>query len=124
MATGTSSFDIRSKEWTPEQQQQEFIRRMDILGFAKEAKPPFTPLPNDVICVIPYKSGTTWITHICHQLRMHGAEPDFEDQTKIVCWIETNVMLHGVPPDEVKQPGDIRIFVTHYTEYDIVPKAE
>ena len=28
----------------------------------------------------PSKCGTTWLLHIAQQLRMNGAEPDFEDQ--------------------------------------------
>ena len=54
--------------------------------------PPFTPRPTDVLCVFPLKSGATWLTHICHQIRMQGSDPDFDDQTKVVSWIE---IQHG-----------------------------
>ena len=120
----TTPLDIRSKEWTPEQQLQELTRRMDILGLGKEVMPPFTPCPNDVVCVVPYKSGTTWLMHICHQIRMQGAEPTFQDQTNVVCWLEWNKVINGVEPDAVVQPAEPRLFVTHLTDYDVVPKAK
>jgi hypothetical protein len=34
----------------------------------------------DVIVAVPGKSGTTWLQHMCHQLRMRGAPPTFESQ--------------------------------------------
>ena len=83
---------------------------MGFLGLGKEVMPPFTPRPNDVV---PYKSGTTWLMHICHQIRMQGAEPDFEDQTEVVCWIEWNKTVHGVDPDNVTQPAEPCLLATH-----------
>ena len=114
-----------SKEWTHEQQQQELSRRLNMPGLGKhvEVMPPFTPRADDVVCAVPYKSGTTWLTYICHQIRMQGAEPTFEDQTTVVCWIEVNKLLHGVEPDDVTQPAEPRIFATHLSDYSIIPKA-
>ena len=60
---------------------------MNLLGLGKEVMPPVTPCPGDVVCAVPYKSGTTWLMHICHQICMQGVEPTFQDQTDIVCWI-------------------------------------
>lgn len=42
----------------------------------------------DVWVVTPPKSGTTWVTHMAHQLRVRGALVDFEDQDDVVPWIE------------------------------------
>ena len=61
--------------------------------------------------------------HICHQIRMQGAESTFQDQTDVVCWIECNKMLKGVEPDAVIQPTEPRLFATHLSDYDIIPKA-
>ena len=119
----TTALVTNSKDWTPEQQQQELTRRMNLLGLGKEIMPPFTPRPDDVVCAVPYKSGTTWLTHICHQIRMQGAEPTFQDQSTIVCWIEWNKMVHGVEPNDVTQPELPRLFATHLSDYDIIPKA-
>ena len=119
----TTALVIHSKEWTSEQQQKELNRRMNLLGLGKEVMPPFTPRPGDVVCAVPYKSGTTWLMHICHQIRMQGAEPTFQDQTDVVCWIECNKMLKGVEPDAVIQPTEPRLFATHLSDYDIIPKA-
>ena len=40
----------------------------------------FVPCPSDVVMATVAKNGTTWVLHICHQLRMRGVEPDFEAQ--------------------------------------------
>ena len=120
----TTTVDIHSKEWTPEEQRIELARRFKLSGIGTVVLPPFTPRPTDVLCVVPYKSGTTWLTHICHQIRMQGSDPDFDDQTKVVCWIEWNKIAHDIEPDAVKQPAEPYVYVTHFTDYDIVPKAE
>ena len=44
----------------------------------------FKPNPDDVIVAVPPKSGTTWLLHICHQLRMSGAVPDFDDELTVI----------------------------------------
>ena len=55
----------------------------------------FTPRPSDVIIAVLGKSETTCVSHICHQLRMRGAEPDFDDQDKVVVWMEKAVDWYG-----------------------------
>eukprot|EP00286_Rhodomonas_abbreviata_P026143 CAMPEP_0181297268 /NCGR_PEP_ID=MMETSP1101-20121128/5148_1 /TAXON_ID=46948 /ORGANISM="Rhodomonas abbreviata, Strain Caron Lab Isolate" /LENGTH=326 /DNA_ID=CAMNT_0023402191 /DNA_START=63 /DNA_END=1042 /DNA_ORIENTATION=- len=42
---------------------------------------------SDVVVFTPPKSGTTWVTHMCHQIRMHGREISFEDQDDVVPWM-------------------------------------
>lgn len=118
-----SASAVQSKEWTPEQQQQELTRRLNLLNLGKEVMPPFTPGRTDVVCAVPYKSGTTWLMHICHQIRMQGAEPTFQDQTDVVCWIEWNKTLKNVEPDDVVQPAEPRLFATHLSDYDLIPEA-
>lgn len=44
--------------------------------------------PSDVIVFAPSKCGTTWVTHICHQIRTRGAEVDFDDHDDVVPWLE------------------------------------
>ena len=74
--------------WTPEQQVQELKRRADAIASTLTEKPSFKPDPDDVIVATPPKNGTTWTLHICHQIRMQGQEPDFEDQNDIIGLIE------------------------------------
>ena len=116
-----------SKVWTTEQQFEELKRRIDIfnsiLKSSVSSTAKFTPSSGDVICVVPPKCGTTWLTHICHQIRMQGAEPTFGKQTDVVCWIELNKLIKGVDPGDVSQPGGLRLFVTHSTDYKTVPKS-
>ena len=54
---------------------------------------------------------------------MQGAEPTFQDQSTVVCWIEWNKMVHGVEPNDVTQPELSRLFATHLSDYGIIPKA-
>jgi len=42
----------------------------------------YTPRPTDVIVSPPAKSGTTWLLHMAHQLRVGGAEPEYDDQVR------------------------------------------
>ena len=57
---------------------------------------------------------------------MQGADPDFDDQTKVVCWLEWCKIQYGIEPDAVKQPAEPYVYVsdTHFTDYDIVPQVE
>ena len=115
---------IQSKEWTPEQQVQELKRRMSLI-FSLMAPPedlPFTPRPSDVICAVPHKNGTTWLSHICHQIRMQGAEPDFKEQTDVVCFLEASKKMFGVEPENFVQPAEPRLFLSHLP-YFRVPKG-
>ena len=94
---------VRATVWTPEQQVRELKRRS--LPPIAEGSIFFTPRPTDVIVAPPPKCGTTWLLHIAHQLRMNGAEPDFEDQL-----------------DTMTQPAEPRIFFSHLPN-DRVPKG-
>ena len=42
----------------------------------------YTPRDTDVIVSPPAKSGTTWLLHMAHQLRMNGADPTYDDQVR------------------------------------------
>ena len=93
----------RAESWTPEQQKQELQRRMGIVMTFMSLDLKFSPRPSDVIVATPAKCGTTWVSHICHQLRMGGSDPDFDDQGKVVS-------LFG---RKIEHPADPRIFITH-----------
>ena len=110
---------VRATVWTPEQQIRELKRRS--LPPIPEGSISFTPRPTDVIVAPPSKCGTTWLLHIVHQLRMKGAEPDFEDQLEVMTWVERSQMF-GVDLDTMKQPTEPRIFFSHLP-YDHVPKG-
>ena len=106
------------EEWTPEQQVLALKYR---LKFPLEQQPfSFSPLPSDVLIAVPAKSGTTWISHICHQLRKNGAEPDFDDQDKVVIWMEKAVQWFSLDPNTTEQPAEPRLFKTHLP-YSAIP---
>ena len=113
---------INSDEWTPEEQEQELTRRFSLGGAPHEFS--FKPRADDIIVAVPGKSGTTWLLHICHQLRMQGTEPDFDEQNDVITWIEQSKHLFDQDPDEhaKKQPTGIRIFKSHLP-YPAVPKG-
>ena len=85
-------------------------------------KPSFKPRPDDVIVVVPPKHGTTWLLHVCHQIRMKGQEPDFEDQLDVVGWIEASDKLLGKDTLSQKQPADPRVFFSHLS-YALIPEG-
>ena len=45
------------------------------------------PTATDVLIAPQSKSGTTWLLHIAHQLRMRASEPTFSDQLDVAPWI-------------------------------------
>ena len=111
-----TKLDTISKEeqWPPEQQLKELKRRMDASNSdMTRTKPSFQPNPDDIIVATPQKNGITWLMHICHQIRMQGREPDFEDQLQVVTWIEASERVHGINPASKPQPASPHIFVTH-----------
>ena len=79
-----------------------------------------------MIVAVPPKSGNTWLSHICHQIRTKGADLDFEDQIpNVVTFLELNDIVlpqFKVDPDNVIQPAEPRVFLTHFT-YERVPKG-
>ena len=105
---------VSSERWTPEQQVYGLTRRFEIVdSLMKIDKSNFRPNPDDIIVAIPPKNGTTWMIHICHQIRMHGAEPDFDEQSEVFSWIEVTEKVLGVDPAVRPQPAKPRIFNTH-----------
>ena len=109
---------VNLDEWTPEQQVLALKYRSSIL--LKQQPFSFSPLPGDIFIAVPPKSGTTWVSHICHQLRTNGAEPDFEDQEMVVIWMEKAVQWYGLDPNTTKQPAEPRLFKTHLP-YPAIP---
>lgn len=75
------------------------------LGFAQsiidsQEKPALKLNPDDVLVTVPPKNGMTWLLHVCHQIRMKGQEPNFEDQWEVVCLIEGHEKLYGQRPND------------------------
>ena len=103
---------VREKEWTPEQQIQELQRRMMVVLEIFFSDVEFTPRPSDVIVATPVKSGTTWLMHICHQLRMGGSEPNFEVQEDVITALDFCKALE-IDPNTKPQPAEPRLFMTH-----------
>ena len=112
------------ESWTPEQQMQELKRRMGIAmaELVNLEKPSFKPKPDDVIVVLPPKNGITWMTHICHQIRMKGQEPDFEDQLDVISMLEMSEQILGGAADAKPQPATPRIFCSHLP-YPLIPEG-
>ena len=97
------------ESWTPEQQLQALKERAPL----STAQFSFTPLPSDVIVAPTYKSGTSWLLYICHQLRMQGAEPDFNRLEDVIANIEHEESWLGENPNSKPQPALPRIFESH-----------
>ena len=112
---------VNSDVWTPNEQVKELKRRF-VVGGPHEFS--FQPRADDIIVAVPPKCGTTWLLHICHQIRMQGAEPDFDDQNDVITWIENSKHFFNLDPDEhsMKQPPGIRILKSHLP-YPAVPKG-
>mmetsp|Transcript_22274 Transcript_22274/g.31036 ORF Transcript_22274/g.31036 Transcript_22274/m.31036 type:complete len:313 (-) Transcript_22274:227-1165(-) len=54
----------------------------------QDPSPPIQFKESDVIVFAPPKCGTTWVTHMCHQIRTRGSQVTFQDQDNVVPWIE------------------------------------
>ena len=112
----------RSEPWTVEEQAKQLKTRMGIMfsQMMDIKKQTFQPEPDDVIVAMPPKNGTTWLTHICHQIRMKGQEPDFEDRMEVIYVLEVSEKVTGVKPEDCKQPAKPRIYATHIP-YSLLP---
>lgn len=73
----------------------------------------YKPQPSDVVVAVPAKSGTTWIMHIAHQLRMKGEEIEFEDQLDIMAWLEGGAARVLKQDINMPQPAEPRVFKSH-----------
>ena len=80
---------------------------------ARQAGLSFQPGPRDVFITTTPKSGTTWMTQICHQLRT-GGDMDFREITEVVPFLECAADL-GQNCDD-KQRAEPRLYKTHFTE--------
>ena len=118
--TATAEKSTFSESWTPEEQVQELKKRMKVAESYMTYELLFKPNPDDVIVAVPPKSGTTWILHICHQIRMKGREPDFDDQADVITFLEGTQNMLGMDPADKPQPANPRIFATHLP-YSSVP---
>ena len=65
---------IEDVAWSTEKQVYELTRRLQLVGSKLLAPklPDFEPTPDDVIVAVPPKNGATWLSYICHQIRMKG----------------------------------------------------
>eukprot|EP00731_Ephydatia_muelleri_P021471 Em0014g62a len=110
--------------WTLEQQMQEMTRRSMWMQMMEKKLLSFSPRPTDVIIATSAKSGTTWVSHICHQIRTKGAEPDFENQVPDVTTLLEMTGSPVLPIDlnTMVQPAEPRIYCTHHL-YERVPKG-
>ena len=114
---------VRAEKWTTEQQLMELARRLTPMAIMFNTPISFTARPTDIIAVTSPKSGTAWVTHICHQLRTKGEEPDFEEQVpQVVAILEFSIPFFHTDPNAVTQPAGPRIFYTHLS-YDLIPKG-
>ena len=110
------------ESWTPEQQVKEFKRRIGVAtAEMTELKPSFELNPDDVIVALPPKNGTTWMLHVCHQIRMKGQEPDFNDQLEVVGMLELSEKFLGFNINTKQQPASPRIYGTHLP-YPLIPE--
>ena len=109
--------------WSPEQQIQELTRRMGFAAsslYSVQEKPALKIGPDDLLVVVPPKHGTTWLLHICHQIRMKGEEPNFENQVEVISHIQEHDKMMGVRSEAQKQPATPYIYMTHMP-YPFVP---
>lgn len=68
--------------------------------------------PNDVIIAGFPKSGTNWLEQICHQIKMKGADEEFEELTDEVPLLQLCSVPLGYDLN-VQQKGDFKLFKTH-----------
>ena len=94
-----------------------------MMEYGKAKKPidtlvSYTPRDSDVVVAVPGKSGTTVLQMICHQLRVGGKTPDWEDTQAVMPWLELTDCINsyglgdfGSLDDE--QVGQPRVYKSH-----------
>ena len=124
MASMAAETELSEEVWSPEQQIQELLKRTGVYDSTLVERLSFKPNPDDVIVAVPPKNGTTWLLHLCHQIRMQGQEPNFEDQNDVIGMLELLEVSKktGRRLTTLDQPSKPRIFATH-RPYDFVPKG-
>lgn len=118
-----SALPSHATVWTPEQQLMELTRRLSPVETVENTPLSFSTRPSDIFVVTSPKSGTTWVTHICHQLRTKGEEPDFEEQVpEVITILEWSQTMYNIDPNTAVQPAEPRIYHSHLP-YDKIPKG-
>jgi len=69
----------------------------------------------------PFKTGTTWLQQILHQIRTKGDE-DFKDIYKVTWWLPYKSMKYDIDLN-AEQVANPRIYKCHDI-YDLVPKVD
>ena len=78
----------------------------------------FKPRPSDVFIVTYPKSGTTWMSQVCHMLR--GGDMNFGDITEVCPWdARAEISGQDLNDDQIKNP---RIFTSHL-HYEEIAKG-
>lgn len=86
----------------------------DCLWIFHRDREAFALAGDDVVVAVPGKSGTTWLMHIAHQVRMKGAAPDFDDQMDVIPWIDPMGPALAIPePIDRQQCAKPRVFKSH-----------
>ena len=114
---------IVNSEWSVEEQVQEISKRLQLLGSLMLAPklPNFKPGPDDLIVAVPPQNGATWLSHICHQIRVKGQEPEFKNQYEVIYFLEgTDVVNISMAPKQ--QPAKPNVFLTHLP-YPAIPNG-
>ena len=107
--------------WTPELQLKELTKKLEIMrSYNMDLEVDFKAESDNVILAIPPRNGATWLLHICHQIRMQGAEPTFEEQAEVITWIEGTKKIFDIDPAAKLQPTKPHIFLSHLP-YPLVP---
>eukprot|EP00928_Gymnodinium_smaydae_P019594 TRINITY_DN17526_c1_g1_i1.p1 TRINITY_DN17526_c1_g1~~TRINITY_DN17526_c1_g1_i1.p1 ORF type:complete len:715 (-),score=41.93 TRINITY_DN17526_c1_g1_i1:492-2600(-) len=79
------TFGVFHRIWRP---LEVLEKKLDSRGFQGPSIWNISHRPSDVWVVTWPKSGTTWVTHMAHQLRVRGRDVDFQDQDDVVPWAE------------------------------------